>query len=96
MTAHDSSRTATRRDASSRHTVGLLILAAVSIAAAVTVGLSARSQKPVDRADGEQAAVAAVVTDAGPDATIDHSVVQRQALPDEPELAGASIGAYAP
>jgi hypothetical protein len=96
MAACKPSTKPSRRNAGYRHKAWALVLAAAWIAVAATVGFSARPRKPVDPVETTAAAVAAAVAGAGHTAPIDHSVVQSQALPDEPELAGASIGAYAP
>jgi hypothetical protein len=64
------------------------IVVALAIAAALA------SHLLLDQTEAAPPMAAALPTSAGVPPQFDHSVVLRQALPDEPQQAGISIGAY--
>jgi hypothetical protein len=93
MTHHDARRTTAspRGRGHSRIWLPLTVATFVAISAAIVLAggiptdLDAASQPTRDASSG-----------AGPLSLMDHSIVKSTALADEPDMTGASIGAYGP
>jgi hypothetical protein len=95
MTAHATPKTPARPDLPHRKSALVIVAALLGIAAALA--LAARAPAGGDGAlDVHSLPPTGAVVEAASPVPIDHSVVQANPLADEPDMTGASIGAYAP
>jgi hypothetical protein len=97
MTAHATPKAPVRPESVPHRKTALVLIAAALLGIAAAVGLAARAPASADGAvDVRSLPPTGAVVEAASPLPIDHSVVQSKQLADEPDMTGASIGAYAP